>query len=131
MGVVYHTYHINGSGLLPHLLLLCYYRYSPLHTIREPPGNVQYPAMLLLTADHDDRVVPLHSYKYISELQHVMRDVKKQVLYTWGNVSAHKYLGLVYCCCFQTNPLMIRIEQKAGHGRGKPTSKIVSNNVNM
>jgi prolyl oligopeptidase len=72
-------------------------KYSPLHTIDE---KKEYPHVLLVTADHDDRVVPLHSYKYIAELQHLN-----------GN---------------QEKPFLIRIETKAGHGAGKPTSKIIA-----
>ena len=67
------------------------YAYSPLHNIQ--PGK-HYPAILVLTAEHDDRVVPAHSFKYIAELQY------KQP---------------------QGAPKLIRIETKAGHGAGKPT----------
>ena len=69
------------------------YHYSPLHNIR--PGK-PYPAILITTADHDDRVVPAHSFKYAATLQAT-------------------YKG--------KNPILIRIETKAGHGGGKPTTK--------
>ncbi|KAI9228529.1 MAG: prolyl endopeptidase, partial [Piptocephalis tieghemiana] len=77
-------------------------RYSPLHNVQE---DKPYPAVLLTTSDHDDRVVPLHSYKYISELQ-----------YRAGPLTP--------------NPLLIRIETKAGHGAGKPTKKRIESAVN-
>ena len=69
------------------------YAYSPLHNLQS--GTV-YPSTLITTADHDDRVVPAHSFKFAAALQ-----------------AAHG----------GNNPVLIRIETKAGHGAGKPTSK--------
>jgi len=72
------------------------YAYSPLHNLK--PG-VRYPSTLITTADHDDRVVPAHSFKFAARLQE---------------------------CHAGDNPVLIRIETKAGHGAGKPTSKIIA-----
>lgn len=69
--------------------------YSPVHNVEE---GVRYPSTLITTADHDDRVVPAHSFKFAAELQ-------------------EKHHG--------ENPVLIRIETKAGHGAGKPTSKVI------
>ena len=69
--------------------------YSPLHNVK---GGVEYPATMVTTGDHDDRVVPAHSFKFAAELQ-------------------RKQTG--------ENPVLIRIETDAGHGAGKPTSKII------
>jgi len=76
-------------------------KYSPLHNVK---AGTCYPATLVTTADHDDRVVPAHSFKFISELQ------DKQAC---------------------ANPVLIRIETKAGHGAGKPTSKIIEEYADM
>jgi prolyl oligopeptidase len=71
------------------------YKYSPLHNLK--PGTT-YPATMITTADHDDRVVPAHSFKFAAALQ-----------------AAHQ----------GSKPVLIRIETKAGHGAGKPTTKII------
>ncbi len=71
------------------------YAYSPLHNIKP---DTAYPATLITTADHDDRVVPAHSFKFAAALQEAHA----------GNA-----------------PTLIRIETKAGHGAGKPTAKII------
>ncbi|MBD2486188.1 prolyl oligopeptidase family protein [Aulosira sp. FACHB-615] len=71
------------------------YAYSPLHNLKP---KTAYPATLITTADHDDRVVPAHSFKFAAALQ-----------------AAHQ----------GDAPVLIRIETKAGHGAGKPTTKII------
>ncbi len=69
--------------------------YSPLHNLKQ---GASYPATLITTADHDDRVVPGHSFKYAAALQHAHRGKR---------------------------PVLIRIDTKAGHGAGKPTAKVI------
>jgi len=71
------------------------YAYSPLHNLKE---GLSYPATMITTADHDDRVVPAHSFKFAAQLQHVHQGEQ---------------------------PVLIRIETDAGHGAGKPISKII------
>ena len=71
------------------------YAYSPVHALKE---GIAYPATLVTTADHDDRVVPAHSFKFAATLQ-------------------ERHQG--------DNPVLIRIDVKAGHGGGKPTAKVI------
>jgi prolyl oligopeptidase len=76
-------------------------RYSPLHNIK---SDVEYPAILVTTSDHDDRVVPAHSFKFTAEMQA-------------KSTSKH--------------PTYIRIETKAGHGAGKPVSKQIEESADI
>ncbi len=75
--------------------------YSPIHNVKK---GVSYPATLVTTADHDDRVVPAHSFKFIAELQ-------------------DKYQG--------DNPILIRIEINSGHGAGTPVSKLIEQSADV
>jgi prolyl oligopeptidase len=78
----------------------CLYKYSPLHNVK----NTSYPATLVLTGDHDDRVVPAHSFKFAATLQ-------------------EKNTG--------NQPVLLRIDVNAGHGGGKPTSKQIDEFTDM
>ena len=77
------------------------YKYSPLHNIKE---GAKYPAVLVTTSDHDDRVVPAHSFKYAATLQEAQ-----------GGGA----------------PVLIRIETNAGHGAGKPTAKVIEEQADI
>ncbi|KAJ6406003.1 hypothetical protein OIU84_013880 [Salix udensis] len=84
--------------------------YSPLHNVRRPweqhPDQPsQYPPTMILTADHDDRVVPLHSLKLLATMQYILCTSLENSP--------------------QTNPIIGRIECKAGHGAGRPTQKMI------
>lgn len=84
-----------GSSEESHKMFQYLYGYSPLHNIK---AGLPYPAIMVTTADHDDRVVPAHSFKYAATLQAVSSSER---------------------------PHLIRIETDAGHGAGKPTEKII------
>ncbi|MCU0287827.1 MAG: prolyl oligopeptidase family serine peptidase [Acidobacteria bacterium] len=77
------------------------YAYSPLHNIK---GDIAYPATLVETADHDDRVFPAHSFKYIATMQ-------------------EKYKG--------SNPVLLKVETKVGHGTGSTTTKTIERYTDM
>jgi len=83
------------------------YKYSPLHNV-----NKYCPALMLTTADHDDRVVPLHSLKYIAQLQRVVGTNPHQ------NPESGR-------------PAIIRVETNAGHGAGKPLSKQIAEHADV
>lgn len=78
----------------------CLIKYSPLHNVK----TAEYPATMVLTGDHDDRVVPAHSFKFAATLQ-------------------EKQQG--------SNPTLIRIDVNAGHGAGKPTSKLIEEQTDI
>ena len=75
--------------------------YSPVHNVRK---GVCYPSTMIITSDHDDRVVPAHSFKFGAELQ------EKQ-------------------SC--NNPALIRIEVNAGHGAGRSTDQVIGENTDL
>jgi prolyl oligopeptidase len=75
--------------------------YSPLHNLK--PGT-NYPSTLVTTADHDDRVVPAHSFKFVATLQ---------------------------ACQAGSSPTLIRIDSKAGHGAGKPLAKVLEEQADI
>lgn len=77
------------------------YKYSPYHNLKE---GVSYPATMVTTGDHDDRVVPAHSFKFAARLQEYQKG---------------------------SNPVLIRIETNAGHGAGKPTSKVIEESADI
>ena len=77
------------------------YAYSPIHNVKK---GANYPAVLITTADHDDRVVPAHSFKYAATMQAAQT----------GDA-----------------PVLIRIETKAGHGAGKPTAKVIEEQADI
>ncbi len=79
-------------------------KYSPLHNLK---SGVKYPATLITTGDHDDRVVPSHSFKYLATLQAKAAATNKDI------------------------PYLIRIDTNAGHGAGKPTSKLIEEEADV
>ena len=84
------SWRADDAADFPYLL-----KYSPLHNVK---SGVRYPATLITTGDHDDRVVPAHSFKFAAELQHAQAALPG------------------------APPILIRIETRGGHGAGKPTS---------
>lgn len=84
-------------------------KYSPLHNIKIPTeSDKQYPATMVATSDHDDRVSPLHSLKFLAELQYQAKQHPNQ-----------------------KNPFILRVDINAGHGGGKPLDKVIADYVDM
>jgi prolyl oligopeptidase len=81
-------------------------KYSPLHNVK---SDVAYPAVLVTTSDHDDRVVPAHSFKFTAAMQ--------------DKSGGHKPAG--------SHPIFTRIETKAGHGAGKPIAKVIEESTDV
>ena len=77
------------------------YAYSPYHNVR---AGVDYPATLVMTGDHDDRVFPAHSFKFAAAMQHADP---------------------------RGNPILLRVETRAGHGQGLPTEKLIDQVVDI
>ncbi len=75
-------------------------RYSPLHTLTP----ARYPATLVTTGDHDDRVVPAHSYKFAAQLQHDQQGPA---------------------------PVLLSVQTRAGHGAGKPARLVIEEKADM
>jgi prolyl oligopeptidase len=76
-------------------------KYSPYHNVR---AGTTYPATLVTTGDHDDRVFPAHSFKFAAEMQH-------------ANPAG--------------NPVILRIDSNAGHGPGKPTAQLIDETTDV
>ena len=101
--------------------------YSPLHNVVTPADGGQYPAFMITTGDHDDRVVPLHSHKLTAMLQHVMcggggesEEKEKE------SEDAKDGGAAPLPPPPQRNPIITRIDVRAGHGAGKPTNKVIA-----
>jgi prolyl oligopeptidase len=80
------------------------YAYSPLHTIKAATKD---PPTLMMTADHDDRVVPAHSFKYAAAMQAANSGLEG------------------------SGPILIRVETRSGHGAGTPTQKIIEERADV
>uniref|UniRef100_A0A0N4ZJP2 Prolyl endopeptidase n=1 Tax=Parastrongyloides trichosuri TaxID=131310 RepID=A0A0N4ZJP2_PARTI len=83
--------------------------YSPLHNLKLPPRPVQWPSILLKTGDHDDRVDPSHTLKYVARLYEILQSAKE----------------------YQTNPILAIVTKSSGHGIIKPLSKAIADMVDV